>query len=153
MEILKIKTTSKSEDSLKVLRLLENLKIESSDNSAMINSLKIENSTLTAEKVNLEKCIADLKKTIKDREIHNGHLQKHNVSKNYKIYDKKNNVFIGIYFSMKKLILFIILYPGILISQKKTISKSGIFCNFIMAYEYLEIEIYKKNKKCLNRIC
>lgn len=80
VEVLKQDSNSKAESSTRLLRLMENLKIESDDNNSLINTLKIENNALTAEKVNSERCIADLRTTLNEKESHCNELQRKNVS-------------------------------------------------------------------------
>lgn len=80
VEVLKKDCLTKSETNLNMVKLMENLKLESTDKNSLINSLRIENNTLTAEKINLEKCITDLSNNIKDKAMHNNELQRKNVS-------------------------------------------------------------------------
>lgn len=79
VEFLKRGFLSKNEASSKLLKLMENMRLESSDINAFINRLKIENNALTAEKVNYEKCMAELSKTLNERELQNNELQMKNV--------------------------------------------------------------------------
>lgn len=80
VEILKINFLSKSEANKNMCRLMENMRLESTDNATLINNLKIENSALSAERMNYEKCIDDLRRILKEKEVQNNELQRKNVS-------------------------------------------------------------------------
>lgn len=80
VEILKTNSFSNMEANKKMCRLMENMRLESTDHLTVINNLKIENSALCVDKLHYDKCIDDLRKKIKEKEIQNSELQGKNVS-------------------------------------------------------------------------
>lgn len=80
IDILKMESISKTEASNELLRMVENMKLENSSNNAAMNRLKVENTTLTAEKANSARCLTDLRRTLNEKDLQCNELQRKNVS-------------------------------------------------------------------------
>lgn len=79
VDLLKRNIFSKAEANTKLFKQMEDMKLESVDNNTLISKLQIENNTLTAEKVDSERCLNELRRTLMDKETHIRELQNKNV--------------------------------------------------------------------------
>lgn len=77
---LKRKTTLKNDSTRRLLKNVENLKLENNKNMVTADQLKQENSELHNAQNNLEKNLASLRNILNERDISNRELQKKNVS-------------------------------------------------------------------------
>lgn len=84
IDLLKQESVSKTQARTKLSGLMENMTIESRENSTTISKLESENNILKSDKVNIERIVIDLKQALNEKDVQCNELQKKNVSSKLK---------------------------------------------------------------------